>query len=94
LYSLLAEESATDGVIDQQQGQRLAGFSRQLYELAVARTTRKDFWRHPVDQDDFTKEVTVVLITDDVCPPDQAPALADKLFEIIRANKGYIRPPG
>ncbi len=94
LYSLLAEETATDGVIDQQQGQRLAGFSRQLYELAVARTTRKDFWRHPVDQDDFTKEVTVVLITDDVCPPDQAPALADKLFEIIRANKGYIRPPG
>ncbi len=94
LYNLLAEETATGGIIDQQQGQRLAEFSRQLYELAVARATRKDFWRHPVDQDDFTKEVTVVLITDDVCPPDEAPALADKLFEIIRANKGYIRPPG
>jgi type I restriction enzyme R subunit len=94
LYSLLAEETATDGVIDQQRGQRLADFSRQLYELAVARTIRKDFWRHPVDQDDFTKEITVVLITDDVCPPDEAPALADKLFEIIKANKTYIRPPG
>ena len=94
LYSLLAEETATDGVIDQQQGQRLAGFSRQLYELAVARTTRKDFWRHPVDQDDFTKEITVALITDEVCPPDEAPALADKLFEIIKANKGYIQPSG
>ena len=92
LYSLLAEETATDGVIDQQQGQRLAGFPRQLYELAVARTMRKDFWRHPVDQDDFTKEITVALITDEVCPPDEAPALADKLFEIIRANKGYIQP--
>jgi type I restriction enzyme, R subunit len=91
LYGLLAEETATDGVIDQQQGQRLADFSRQLYELAAARTTRKDFWRHPVDQDDFTKEITVVLITDDVCPPDKAPALADKLFEIIKANKGHIQ---
>jgi type I restriction enzyme R subunit len=94
LYGLLAEETATDGVIDQQQGQRLAGFSRQLYELAVSRTTRKDFWRHPVDQDDFAKEITVVLMTDDDCPPDKAPALADKLFEIIKANKGYIHPPG
>ena len=94
MYSLLTEETASDGVIDQRQGSRLAEFSRQLYELAVARTTRKDFWRHAVDQDDFTKEITVVLITDDVCSPDQAPALADKLFEIIRANKGRIRPPG
>jgi type I restriction enzyme, R subunit len=93
LYNLLVAETATDGAIDQQQGQRLAGFSRQLYELAAVRTTRKDFWRHPVDQDDFTKEVTVTLITDDVCPSDEAPALADKLFEIIKANKGYIEPP-
>lgn len=94
LYGLLAAEIVSDGVIDRQEGQRLAGFSRDLYELAVARTTRKDFWRHPVDQDDFTKEITVVLITDDVCPPGEAPALADKLFEIIRANKGYIQPTG
>ncbi len=94
LYSLLAEETATGGVIDQQQGQRMAGFSRQLYELAVVRTARKDFWRHPVDQDDSIKEITVALITDEVCPPYEAPALADKLFEIIKANKGYTQPSG
>jgi type I restriction enzyme, R subunit len=90
LYGLLAEETATDGVVDGQQGQRLADFCKQLYELAVARTTRKDFWRHPVDQDDFTKEITVAVITEDICPPDEAPALADKLTEITRANKGHI----
>jgi len=90
LYGLLAEETVTDGVIDRQQGKHLADFSKLLCELAVARTTRKDFWRHPVDQDDFTKEITVVLITEDICPPHEAPALADKLIEIIRANKGHI----
>jgi type I restriction enzyme, R subunit len=89
LYGLLVEET-TNGVIDSRQGQHLADFSRRLHELAVARTTRKDFWRHPVDQDDFAKEITVVLITDDVCPPDEAPALADKLAEIIKANRGNI----
>jgi type I restriction enzyme, R subunit len=94
LYRLLGEETAADGVIGQPQGRRLADFSRQLYELAAARTTRKDFWRHPVDQDDFTKEIAVALITGDVCPPGEAPALADKLFEIIRANKARIQPPG
>ena len=94
LYGLLAEETAADGVIDERQGRRLADFAGRLYELAAARTTRKDFWRHPVDQDDFTKEITVVLITDDVCVPGKAPALAGKLVEIIRANKARIQPPG
>ena len=94
LYGLLAEETATDGVITAEQGERLGSLSRKLYDLALARTRRRDFWRHPVDQADFTKEITVALITDDICQPEQAPALADKLTEIIRANKGYLQSQG
>jgi hypothetical protein len=55
------------------------------------RTKKRDFWRHPADQADFTKEITVALITDNVCQPQQAPALADKLTEIIRANKAFVQ---
>jgi type I restriction enzyme, R subunit len=64
LYGLLAEETATDGVITAEQAERLGGFSRKLYDLALTRTKKRDFWRHPADQADFTKEITVALITD------------------------------
>jgi hypothetical protein len=62
--------------------------------MAVRRTTRMDFWRHPVDQDDFVKEITVEIITGDIWHPEQAPALAPKLFEIIKANASRIRSSG
>ena len=78
-------------IMGQEQAGRLAGFSHKLNSLAFARTKKRDFWRHPADQADFTKEITVALITDDVCQPEQAPALADKLTEIIRANKAYLQ---
>ena len=35
LYGLLAEETATDGIIDEQHGQRLADFCRKLHEMAA-----------------------------------------------------------
>jgi type I restriction enzyme, R subunit len=91
LYGLLAEETAADGVIGQEQAGRLAGFSGKLNSLAIMRTKKRDFWRHPADQADFTKEITVALITDNVCQAEQAPALADKLTEIIRANKAFLQ---
>jgi type I restriction enzyme, R subunit len=94
LYGLLAEETATDGVITAEQAGRLGGFSRKLYDLALTRTKKRDFWRHPADQADFTKEITVALITDGACQPEQAPALADKLTAVIRANKGYLQSQG
>jgi type I restriction enzyme, R subunit len=86
LYGLLAEESAVDGVLDDRQGQRLADFSRLVHEIAVARTSRKDFWRHPADEDDLAKEIAVALITGEICPPQDADALSAKLCEVIKAN--------
>jgi type I restriction enzyme R subunit len=91
LYGLLAEETATDGVVGQEQARRLSGFSRKLRSLAFTRTKRRDFWRHPADQADFAKEITVALITDNICRPEQASALADKLTQIIRANKACLQ---
>jgi type I restriction enzyme, R subunit len=94
LYGLLTEETATDGVPDEQRSQQLTDFTRRLHEMAVRQTTRMDFWRHPVDQDDFIKDITIALITDDIWHAREAPALADKLFEIIKANRGRLRQPG
>ena len=90
LYGLLAEETATDGVITADQGQRLADFARRLHALAGRQTTRRDFWRHPVDQYGFISELTTALVLAGIVGQEQAPALADKLFEVIRANRGRI----
>ena len=91
LYGLLAQETATDGLPGTDFGQRLDVFSSALYKLAVARTKRRDFWRRPVDQNGFVSEITVSLIDAGMCAAAEAPALADKLFEIIRANRGWIQ---
>lgn len=91
LYSLLVEETVTDGIISDSDGERLAAFCRTCHELAARRTTRPDFWRHPVDISDFTKEITVDLITGGLGSARAAPALADKLVDIIRANKEIIQ---
>ena len=72
----------------------LADFCRRLHELAARQTTRMDFWRHDVDQYAFRNEVTVALIEDGIGDLDGAPELADKLFEIIKANRHHISRPG
>jgi hypothetical protein len=59
-------------------------------KVATRQTTRRDFWRHPVDQDNFARELTVALILAGICRETAAPAVADKLFEIIRASRGWI----
>jgi type I restriction enzyme R subunit len=97
LYGLLAEETSSDGVIDSHRGQQLVGFCRALHEMAMRQTTRTDFWRHPVDQDNFTKEIVVALVTGDVWhadrSPEEAQALADKLFAVIKAQRHRITTP-
>ena len=93
LYGVVLENTATDGVVTEQQGQKVADFVRRLYDLAATDTTRVDFWRRPVDWADFVREITVALIEDDICPPDQAAALADALFEVIKANRSRIPRP-
>ena len=93
LYGVVLENTVTDGIVSEQQGQKVADFVRRLHELAVADTTRVDFWRRPVDWADFVNEITVALIEDDICAPEQATALADALFEIIKANHSRIPRP-
>jgi hypothetical protein len=92
LYGVLAEETSTDGVIAAEQGQRLAGFTHRLHDLAATQTTRRDFWRHTVDQYGFISELATALVLAGICDQASAPALADKLFEVIRANRHRITP--
>lgn len=94
LYGLILERTATDGVPAQEQGQRIADFARRLHAAAATATTRVDFWRKPVDWEDFKSEITGMLIGDGICPDDDAMALADALFEVIKANRQRIRHPG
>lgn len=58
---------------------------------------RTDFWRHPVDQDNCTKEIVVALVTGDIWHADrslgEAQALADKLFAVIKAQRHRITTP-
>jgi hypothetical protein len=93
LYGVVLENTVTDGVVSAPQGQKVADFVRRLHFLAVTDTTRVDFWRRPVDWADLVREITVVLIEDDICAPEQATALADALFEIIKANRSRIPRP-
>jgi len=93
LYGVVLENTATDGVVTEEQGQKIAGFSHRLYGLVAAQTTRVDFWRKPVDWTDFTQEITVTLIEAEICSPGDAPRLADALFDVIKANRGRIPRP-
>jgi type I restriction enzyme R subunit len=94
LYGVVLESTATDGVVTEQQGQKVADFVRRLYNLAARDTTRVDFWRRPVDWTDFVREITVALIEDEVCAAEQAATVADALFEVIKANRSQIARPG
>ncbi len=91
LYGLILERTATDGVPAPERSDRIAGFTRRLYATAVTATTRVDFWRKPVDWEDFKGEITGMLIEDGICPEDDAIALADALFEVIKANRRRVR---
>jgi type I restriction enzyme R subunit len=93
IYGVVLERIATNGITTEQEGQKVADLARRLYALAVAQTTRVDFWRKPVDQANFTKEITGLLIQHRICSPDQARALADALVEVIRANRTHILRP-
>lgn len=92
MYRLLLEETSDDGVITEETEARLAAFCRHCHQLAVARNQRPDFWRHEVDQHDFTMEIAEQLDLQHVCPGDDADTLAYKLVDIIRANRGNLQP--
>ena len=93
LYGVLLENTATDGVTSEREGRRIADFSRRLYSLATATTTRVDFWRKPVDWEDFKLVITGALVDDGICLHGQAVGLADTLFDVIKANHKRIQRP-
>lgn len=93
LYGVLLGETATDGVVDDAADRRLCDFVSKVHTLAVGEIHRRDFWRRQVDQANFTKLIAQTLIVDDACRLDQVDSLADKLFDVIRANRGAIPRP-
>lgn len=90
---MVLENTATDGVVSAEQGQRIADFARRLYDLSGSATTRVDFWRKPVDWEEFKGDITALIIERSFCPDDQAMTLADALFDVIKANRARIRRP-
>jgi type I restriction enzyme R subunit len=90
LYGVLLEETATDGVVDEVFDQRLSDFVVKVHDMAAGHIHRRDFWRHQVDQADFTRLIAQTLIAEDICELEQVSSLADKLFDVVRANRKDI----
>ena len=95
LYGVVLESTATDGVVTEQQGQQgrrlrpppvRPGRQRHHASRLLAEASR--LGRTSV------REITVALIEDDICAPTRPPALADALFEVIKANRSRIARPG
>jgi type I restriction enzyme R subunit len=93
LYGVLLEETAEDGVVDVQIDQLLCDTSTEVYALARQVTHRRDFWRSPVDQEDFRRQTVQVLIKKDVAPIDKVDSLADQLVDVIRHRRTEIPRP-
>ncbi len=93
LYGLLLEETATDGVVEEAAGKRLGDLAGWIHALAAEEIHNVDFWRRPVDQANLTKQIATALVAGEVCELDQVTPLADRLFEVIRANRGRIPRP-
>jgi type I restriction enzyme R subunit len=93
LYGVLLEETATNGVVDATAGKRLGDVARWLHALAAEETHKVDFWRRPVDQANLTKQIATALVAGEVCDLDQVGSLADKLFEVVKANRRRLSRP-
>ncbi len=63
-----------------------------VFDLAVRMTHRRDFWRKPVDQEEFRSRVAQCLVANDVEIGLVTP-LADQLVEVIAHWHADIPPP-
>ncbi|MFE2968606.1 type I restriction endonuclease subunit R [Streptomyces sp. NPDC059340] len=93
LYGVLLEETAQDGVVDPQTDQWLCDISTGVYTLAQQVTHRRDFWRSPVDQEDFRRQTVQLLIIKDAAAIDKVDSLADQLVEVIGHRRTEIPRP-
>lgn len=93
LYGVLLEETARDGVVDPETDQLLCDISTGVYTLAQQVTHRRDFWRSPVDQEDFRLQTVQLLITKDAAAIDKVDSLADQLVEVIGHRRTEIPRP-
>ncbi|GAA2232326.1 HsdR family type I site-specific deoxyribonuclease [Kitasatospora cystarginea] len=91
LYGVILEETARDGLIDPETDQWLCDISTGVYTIARQVTHRRDFWRSPVDQEDFRSQTVQWLISKDAVAIDKVDSLADQLVEVIRHRRAEIR---
>ncbi|MCT2589701.1 HsdR family type I site-specific deoxyribonuclease [Streptomyces sp. N2-109] len=93
LYGVLLEETARDGVVDPETDQWLCDISTGVCRIAQQVTHRRDFWRSPVDQEDFRHQTVQWLINGDVVAIDKVDSLADQLLEVIGHRRTEIPRP-
>ena len=72
-----------DGVVDPETDRLLCDICTGVYAIAQRVTHRRDFWRSPVDQEDFRHQIVQWLITKDATAIDKVDSLADQLVEVI-----------
>ncbi|MEO5875632.1 MAG: HsdR family type I site-specific deoxyribonuclease [Streptosporangiaceae bacterium] len=93
LWGVIQMETAQDGVPDPETDKRLCDIATGVYAIAQRVTHRRDYWRSPVDQEDFRHQVVQWLITKDATAIDKVDSLADQLVEVIRHNRSEIPRP-
>jgi len=93
LYGVLLEGTAQDGIVDPRTDLLFCDISTGVYTLAQQVTHRRDFWRSPVDQEDFRRQTVQLLIKHDVAAIDKVDSLADQLVEVIGYRRTEIPRP-
>jgi type I restriction enzyme R subunit len=93
LYGVVLEETACDGVIAPETDQWLCDISAGVYTIAQKVTHRRDFWRSPVDQEDFRSQIVLLLISKDAVAIGKVDSLADQLVDVIRHRRTEIPRP-
>ncbi|WP_338740514.1 HsdR family type I site-specific deoxyribonuclease [Actinomadura luteofluorescens] len=92
LYGVLLEETARDGVVQPETDRWLCDIVAGVFGLAVRMTHRRDFWRKPVDREEFRSRVAQTLATKDV-DIDLVSGLADQLVDVISHWRADIPRP-
>ena len=92
LYGVLVEATARDGVVKPETDRWLCDIVTGVFDLAVRMTHRRDFWRKPVDQEEFRSRVAQCLVANDVEIGLVTP-LADQLVEVIARWRTDIPHP-
>lgn len=86
-YGLLVDECAGDSVLERELEQRLQEASRDVVEIVREHIGIVDFWHNAHAQKKLVDTLTRYLINHDMCPIAESERVADRLFEVARANR-------